>query len=268
MTYDLAGKNVLVTGGSSGIGAALATTFAAAGAKVGICARREDRLREVLDECRRHSPDSRMWAVDLSLLDDLDAFARRVENELGPVDVLVNNAGIPKRRHVRDLTPDVVESVMAINYFSPVRLTLALLPGMLERGDGRIVNISSVAARLSPPREAAYAATKAALSTFFESLATDVWGSGVLVHLVNPGIIDTELFHLPDNEPSLSDLEALPASDLAAAVVRQLDEGTLEIYVPDWFADVAANKAKDVGAFLAGSAAWVAQRTEESGAVT
>lgn len=260
MAYDLAGKRVLVTGGSSGIGAALAEAFAAAGATVDICARREDRLREVLARCREHAPESHMWVQDLSRLDEIEGFARTVEKALGPVDVLVNNAGIPKRRHVTGLTPDVVEDVMAINYFSPVRLTLALLPGMLERGEGRIVNISSVAARLSPPREAAYAASKAAMSAFFESLATDVWGRGVLVHLVNPGIIDTELFHLPDNEPSLSDLDALPASDMAAAILRQLEEGTFELYFPEWFADVAAGKAKDVGAFLAGSAAWVEQR--------
>jgi len=96
--WDGTGQRVLVTGASSGIGASVAVAFARAGATVGICARRQDRLREVLDQCRRWSPESRMWAVDLARLDELDAFSERASTELGGVDVLVNNAGIPKRR--------------------------------------------------------------------------------------------------------------------------------------------------------------------------
>src|SRR5664279_3905720 len=92
MGYSVAGKHVLVTGASSGIGAALAEGFAAAGATVGICARREDRLAEVLTRCRAHSPDSRMWTVDLADLDGIAGFAAQVSDELGGVDVLVNNA--------------------------------------------------------------------------------------------------------------------------------------------------------------------------------
>ena len=169
MGFSLDGKRVLVTGASTGIGAALAEGFAEVGAVVGVCARRERELADVLERVRKHSPGSRMWTVDLADLDGIEAFARRVEAELGGVDVLVNNAGIPKRRKVQALTPDVVEAVMALNYFSPVRLTLALLPGLVERR-GRIVNISSVAARLGPPGEAAYTATKAALTGWSESM--------------------------------------------------------------------------------------------------
>ena len=80
---------------------------------------------------------------------------------------------------------------------------------------------------------------------------------------MHPGVIDTELFHLPDNEPSLSNLDALPVEEVSTALVRQLEEGRFEIYVPDWFADIATGKAQDVGAFLAGSQAWVRQREEE-----
>ena len=227
----LAGQKVLVTGASAGIGAGIARRMAAEGAVVGICARRRDRLEEVLADCRAHSPDSRMWVVDLSDLDAVDRFAAEADTELGGVDVLVNNAGIPKRRHVRDLTPGVVEAVMSINYFSPIRLTLALLPGMLERDHGHIVNISSIAGRLGPPREAAYSSTKAALTAWSESMAVD--------------------------------LDALPVEAVADAVVRQLEEGTFEIFVPEWFKDVVAGKASDSGLFLEGSKAWVRQRLEQ-----
>lgn len=257
MGYSLVGKHVLVTGGSSGIGAALAEGFARAGATVGICARRAERLDEVLGRVREHAPDSKSWTVDLDDLDGIEAFARTVEADLGGVDVLVNNAGIPKRRKVRDLTPDVVESVMRINYFSPIRLTLALLPG-IEARDGRIVNISSVAARLGPPAEAAYAASKAAVTAWSESMMVDlgIAGSEVKVHVVNPGVFDTELFHLPDNDDFVAAIEMLPVESIVAPILAMIDAGTFEIYVPDWFADVAANKAKDTGTFLAGSIAW------------
>jgi NAD(P)-dependent dehydrogenase (short-subunit alcohol dehydrogenase family) len=269
MGYSVAGKHVLVTGASSGIGAALAEGFAAAGATVGICARREDRLRDVLTRIQAHAPDSRMWTVDLADLDGVEAFARQASNELGGVDVLVNNAGIPKRRVVTALDAATVEAVMAINYFSPIRLTLALLPELIERA-GRIVNISSVAARLGPPAEAAYSASKAALTGWSESMQVDlaVAGTDVRVHVVNPGVIDTDLFHLPDNDESLADIEALPVEAMVQPVLDQLDDGTFEIYVPGWFADVVGAKFPDVGSFLAGSIDWVKQKQSQAATPT
>src|SRR3954447_18244962 len=104
MTYDLKGKNVFVTGASGGIGAALAEGFAARGATVGICARHADRLDGVLRRVREDAPRSRAWTIDLSDLGGLEAFATRASGELGGIDVLVNNAGIPKRKPVQVLT--------------------------------------------------------------------------------------------------------------------------------------------------------------------
>jgi NAD(P)-dependent dehydrogenase (short-subunit alcohol dehydrogenase family) len=257
ISYAIAGKKVLVTGASSGIGAALAEGLAERGAIVGICARRADRLRDVLDRVRTHSPDSRSWTVDLSQLDRVAVFARRADEELDGIDVLVNNAGIPKRRRVTELTPDVVDAVMAINYLSPVRLTLALLPGLVER-DGRIVNISSVAARLGPGTEAAYAASKAALTAWSEAMAIDLADTGVKVHVVNPGVIDTELFRLPDNDEPIADMSmALPAEAIVQPVLDQLDAGAFEIYVPDWFQDVVAGKVADPDGFQQGTIAYL-----------
>src|SRR6478609_1827577 len=133
---ELAGSRVLVTGASSGIGAAAAVAFANAGATVGICARRADRLAGVLERCQASAPESRAWAVDLADLDGLGVFAACADGELGGIDVLVNNAGIPMRRKMQELTLDDLETVMRINFYSPVVLTSALLPGMLERGRG------------------------------------------------------------------------------------------------------------------------------------
>jgi NAD(P)-dependent dehydrogenase (short-subunit alcohol dehydrogenase family) len=145
---------------------------------------------------------------------------------------------------------------MRINYFSPMRLTLALLPGIIERG-GDVVNISSVAARLGPPIEAAYAASKAAITAFSECMAVDLRDTDVGVHVVNPGVIDTELFHLPDNEEGFhSEVDALPVDAIVEPVLAMLDSGAIEGYVPEWFADVVANKFQDPDAFIAGSKAF------------
>lgn len=266
MGYDLKGKRVLITGASSGIGAALAEGFAERGATVGICARRAEPLAEVLAACQRHEPSCRSWTVDLAVLDEVEDFALRADTELGGIDVLVNNAGIPKRRRVDDLTVAEVDEVMAINYLSPVRMMLALLPLMLERGGGRIVNLGSVAARLSPPGEAAYSATKAAVTAWSECLAVELGGSPVAVHVIHPGVIDTPLFQLPGNDPLLAPVEALPPSAVVEALVSQLDAGDFERFVPDWFGDLASGKGGDVNGFLAGSAEWYQEARAEAAA--
>jgi NAD(P)-dependent dehydrogenase (short-subunit alcohol dehydrogenase family) len=262
MGWSLEGKRALVTGASAGIGAAIARDLAAAGCVVGLCARRADRLAEVRAAC---GPAARDWVIDLSDLDAIARFAARVEDELGPIDILVNNAGMPKRRHITDLTVDEVDQVMALNYLSPVRLILAVLPGMIERGEGKIVNISSVAARFGPPRESAYSASKAAISAFSESLRVDLDGSGVSVHIVNPGIIDTDLFTLPDNEPSLADLPPERPEDLAAAIRQQLVDGGFELWFPGWMKDAAVMKVNDIDGFLTGSAEYTRQRVAQIG---
>jgi NAD(P)-dependent dehydrogenase (short-subunit alcohol dehydrogenase family) len=255
--YPLAGRRVLVTGASSGIGAGLAEAFAEAGAVVGICARRAERLATTLARCRDLVPGSRSWVVDLADFAAVDRLAADVTAELGGVDVLVNNAGIPLRRHVTRLDAATVERVMAINFLSPARLTLALLPGMLERGHGRIVNVSSVAAVLSSPGEAAYSASKAALAVFSESLAVDLWETGVRTMAVYPGVVDTELFTLPDNDPILPGVEAISVAEAAAAVLDGITRGALQVYVPAFFGDLASGKAANVDGFLAGTAEYV-----------
>jgi NAD(P)-dependent dehydrogenase (short-subunit alcohol dehydrogenase family) len=261
MAYDLFGKHVLVTGASTGIGEGLALGFANRGATVGICARRSDMLESVLAKCKEHAPESRAWTVDLADLDGLEAFARRASDELGGVDVLVNNAGMPKRKKVFDIDVATIEQVMSLNYFSPVRLTMALLPEIVERG-GRIVYLSSVAARLAPPGEGSYAASKAAISAWAECLQVDLRNTDVRIHVVYPGVIDTELFRIPDNEPLIAAIDALPVDALVGPVLEMIETDGFEVAVPDWFQDIFAGKYNDVGAFMEGTMQYARSQDE------
>ena len=247
--------SVLVTGASSGIGAATAVAFARAGATVGICARREDELAAVLDQCREFSAESRMWSVDLADLDGIDAFAAKVASELGGVDVLVNNAGVPKRRKAIALTAADVEGVMAINYFSPVRLTLALLPAMIERGRGHVVNVSSMGAHMVSFGTGAYAASKAALEQFTEALYLELPGTGVQAHLVVPGSTRSEFSTPKDgNDPPFpQDPATLVAPEVVAdAIVAAIGTDRFLSFATERDAATAAAKATDPNGFLAG----------------
>ena len=260
MGFDAGGLRVLVTGASSGIGAALAERFAQAGAVVGITARRADRLAEVLERCRTASPESQLHVCDLADVGQVDELATWAVQQLGGVDVLINNAGIPKRRHVTALDRETVEFVTRVNYLAPVQLTLALLPQMLERGSGRIVNVASVAATLSSPGESSYDASKAALAVFSEGLAVDLWDSGIKVLVVYPGVVDTELFSIPGNDPLPDEIPRIRVGELVDGVWDALDRDALEVYVPGWFKDLAARKAQDVQQFLSGTAEWIRSR--------
>ncbi len=151
---------------------------------------------------------------------------------------------------------------MRINYLSPVRLTLALLPRMLEQPDPRVVNIASIAAPLSSPNEAAYSASKAALASFSESLAVDLWDTPLSVTIVYPGIVDTELFHLPDNDPPPGPLDAITVEEAAASILAGVEAKQLHLYVPEVFGQYVKSKSKDPEGFLAGSAAYVRQQRQ------
>jgi short-subunit dehydrogenase len=258
MTFSAVGQRVLITGASSGLGAALARQLAAQGAVVGLIARRRDRLSEVLAECRRvapdSKPDSKMWVADLADTSTVGGLARQAWDGLGGVDVLINNAAIPKRRIVTELEPDDVEAVMRVNFFAPMRLTLALLPRMLERGSGTIVNVSSVGGRLGIIHETAYCASKFALCGWSEAMAVDLHGSGVTVKLIEPGPVDTEIWDQPGSEEPLYQGPKVAADEVAEGIIAALGSDRFEHYVPDMKAVVDVKNA-DIDTFIAGVAA-------------
>jgi short-subunit dehydrogenase len=254
MGLPVAGATVLVTGASSGIGAALAVALAEAGATVGLVARREDRLREVLERCRRHAPDSAMWVADLGDVEAGERLVLDAWDSMGHLDVVVHNAAIPKRRRVQDLTVEDLDDVMRVDFTTPARMTMAVLPRMLERDRGVIVNVSSLGGRLGIVHEPAYCAAKFALCGWSESMALDLWHTGVDVRLVIPGPIDTEIWDLPGNDEPLYDGPLEPPEDVAAGIIAAIEGDTFEHYLPD-LKDIAAFKTTDIDAFLEGSVA-------------
>jgi short-subunit dehydrogenase len=254
-------RRVLVTGASSGIGAALARALAARGDAVGLVARRADRLEAVLSECAATSPNSRMWVADLEDLELAERVALEAWDALGGLDVLVNNAAIPQVCHVTKLSNAEIERQMRVNFLSPVRMTMAVLPRMLERGSGTIVNVGSVGGRLGISREAAYTASKFALTGWSEALALDLWGTGVKVKVVTPGAIDTDIWFHPDVEPTVYDGPKSPPEAVAAEMLPFLDDDRFELFTPadQHMDEVVRGKSNDVDGFLAGVAAWEAQ---------
>ncbi|HUA94118.1 MAG TPA: SDR family NAD(P)-dependent oxidoreductase [Acidimicrobiales bacterium] len=241
----------MVTGASSGIGAATARLLARRGDTVALVARRAHRLDEVLADCTPHAPASRTWAADLADPDGAARLALEIWDAYGGIDVVVNNAGIPMRRPVTRLTLSEVEHVMTVNYFSPVAITLALLPRMLERKSGTFVNVSSMGGRLGITTEAAYSGSKFALAGWSEAMAADLIGTGVQVRLVLPGAIDTEIWDQPGNDDPVYTGPMVPAEEVAEGIADALDSERFEHYLPDMKA-VVEMKTADIDAFFAG----------------
>lgn len=257
---NIEGANILVTGASSGIGAALAPILAERGATVGIVARRADRLESVLAECRKHSPASQMWTADLGDLARAEAVALEAWDAFGGLDCLVNNAAIPKRTRVTELTPADVTHLMDVDFHSPVRMALAVLPRMRERGSGQILFVSSMGGRIPIANESAYNAAKYALCGFAEAMYLDLGGTGVDVKLVLPGPIATEIWDQPGNEPALMDVDKVPPAECAAGIADAIAGSGFEYYVPPIFPGgvdakaIAVAKTQDCDQFLAGMA--------------
>lgn len=260
---ELDGAHVLVTGASSGIGAELAVRLAGRGATVGLVARRADRLADVAARCRAAGGEAEIWVADLGDLDLAVRVAGEALDRLEPLDAVVHNAAIPRRRNAARLTPHDLDEAMRVNYTSPARMTLALLPHFLARGAGQFVFVSSLAGRVGVPGEAAYSSSKFALCGFAESLAIDLAGTGIDIRLVLPGAIDTEIWDQPDNEAPVYEGPKEPAGDVADGILAVMESDHFESYLPDLKA-IVEFKTSDIDTYLAG-AAELGQRAAAAG---
>ena len=186
----MSGRTVIVTGASSGIGAAAAQAFGRAGDRVVLTARRLDRLQAVASGL----PDTLVVAADLSRGEDIHRVVAEAAARYGPVDVLVNNAGLGRYNWLEQLTEDDIRTQIGVNLVAPILMTRAVLPDMLERRRGVIINVGSVACKIATPTMSIYNAAKFGLDGFSEALRREVGSQGVHVCVIYPGPVDgTEL---------------------------------------------------------------------------
>ena len=261
----IAGRVALVTGASSGIGRDTAIDLARRGARVAVCARRLDRLQETLEACRRHAPESRAYPCDVREREAVERMIAAVHAELGPVDVLVNNAGASAYHLFTEAPPEEFEELMRANFFSALYCSRAVLPSMIERRTGAVVFIGSLAGRIATWRHTAYCASKFAVTGLAEALYFEVKSKGVHVAVIQPGAIRTELFakgpgyeHLRHVvEPQLVGTEVV-----TRAVVKAIERERFELFAPARYAIVWKLRALFPGAVLRGTLRFVAKRFE------
>ncbi len=222
-------KCVIITGASSGIGRALAELLAQRGAKVGLLARRGNVLNQLADEIRQRGEIAQFAEADVTDLDALRAAVRKLEEQLGPCDVMIANAGIYRKTAGRHFDPAVANTVIATNLQGVVNAFGVVLPEMTERKSGHLVAVASIAGMLGLPGAAAYSASKAAVIRMAQSLRVDLRPIGVKVVTVCPGYVDTPL--LTDEErATIKGL--LSAEETARRIAKAVERGRPETYFP------------------------------------
>ncbi|MGA9760999.1 MAG: SDR family NAD(P)-dependent oxidoreductase [Gaiellaceae bacterium] len=241
---NLRGAVCLVTGASSGIGRAAAFELRRAGCELVVSSDEEELLAELAREI-----GATALAFDLSLPGAARELARAALALHERVDVLVNAAGIGLYRPVAETSPQEIERVLAVNVASPIQLTGALLPGMLERRRGHIVNIGSVIAHAGRKNEAVYAASKGALELFTESLRFELYGSGVGASLVSPAVVETRFFERRGVPYDRRRPAPIAPERVARAVVEAIRRDRAEIVLPAWLGLVGRVRGLAPGTF-------------------
>jgi short-subunit dehydrogenase len=234
---ELAGKTVLLSGATGGLGRAIAVALAGRGASLVLSSRKP----EALEELRRSLPgDGHRTAVaDLAHPDA----AERLADEAGAVDVLVANAGLPGTGRLEDFSQEELGRVLRVNLEAPIRLTRELVPGMQERGSGHLVLVSSLSGKAVSPRASLYSATKFGLRGFALGLREDLWRRGIGVSLVTPGFVrEAGMFHDSGAKPPPG-LGTTTPEQVAEAVVTAIERNRHEVEVAPMVTRVLSNFA-------------------------
>lgn len=188
---DLNNKIVWITGASSGIGKEMAIQMANAGAKIILTARSVDKLNALKDSLK--GDGHLVYPMDLLEGDKIPAAVEDVVSQVGHIDILVNNAGVSQRSKAIETKIEVDRKIMELDYFSKIIMTKALLPHMIQRKQGLIISISSVAGKLGAPMRSAYCAAKHALIGFMDVIRTELFADNIKVMVVTPGSVQTDV---------------------------------------------------------------------------
>jgi short-subunit dehydrogenase len=229
---SFSGRTVMITGASCGIGAELARVFAAERARVALVARRADRLATLAGELADSgAPPPHVCVADLADPQACERVVAEVEAALGPIEVLVNNAGLGELGTFVQTDPDALQRMLDVNIAALTRLTRRVLPGMVERRAGWILNIASVAGFHPIPLMGVYAASKAYVISFSEMLHYETRPHGVHVCCVCPGTTDTEFFHRGGFEVHAGRIArgAVPVSRVAQTALAALQSGRMTV---------------------------------------
>ncbi|MEY2468006.1 MAG: hypothetical protein QOF21_704 [Actinomycetota bacterium] len=233
---DLQNKRVVVTGASRGIGAEIARQVAARGATVALVARSADALEKLAADL-----GGKAYPADLMDRTERDKLISRIESD-GPIDVLVNNAGLLDTDSFLAIDPSDIDAIIDVNLHAPIQLTRAALPAMVARGNGKIVDVSSMGGASVTPGVATYSATKAGLTHFSACVRDELRGSGVSNLIVELGPVDTEMeamlhSHGPTHRSmvrlrALRLIRHLPPERVAAAIVRAIEKDRTYLRMP------------------------------------
>lgn len=201
MKIDLSGKVAVITGGSRGLGEAMAKTLSAAGAAIALVARDEDKLKGVRDSLIADGGDAAYFMGDVTNEEQVARIAQEVNERFGAPQIVINNAGTNCRKTLIDLTLEEFEGVMDSSLKSTFLISRAFVPGMLGTGYGRIINMTSILSHISMPARTPYSSAKTALLGFTRSLALEVAPEGITVNGISPGPCGTEMNTVIMNDP-------------------------------------------------------------------
>lgn len=231
----LRGRNAIVTGASRGLGAHIARALAGAGVNVALVARSRDAVEQLARELGQTGVKTAAIAADLSALEHLGDVAREAETALGPIDILINNAGADGIRVYTDESDQQTQALLCLNLTAPMLLTRKLLPAMIARGTGHVVNISSLGGKTATPFSVTYGTTKAGLVSFSLSLRAELRGTGVSVSVICPGFVRGEGMWAKQEAAHAVKVAALLGTsrpeDVAQAVLSALRDDRAEIAV-------------------------------------